>query len=224
MTPTAARCQGNGWPPAAIISIVIGLAEFPLKAYNDATSGHSHHSSAVDPSRYIVAEVDQDEQLEEEIAQDLENLEPGDFDMIEENFSLFIHEELCQLQVEMEARYAAREEARRALPSPPPTPPRPSLRQKRRRLISSSDKQDEDVAPRRRPRLINSSEEEDWIFFLEPISPFQGHQQSHNVKNLSYSSLSVGMRISHSYNHLQRCLAKLGGEKTHIDIPSESEL
>ncbi|KAJ8666211.1 hypothetical protein QAD02_007873 [Eretmocerus hayati] len=125
----------------------------------------------MDPSRYIVPELDEDEQLEQEFAQDLEDLEPGDFDIIEENFTLFIQEELRQLQVEMEARYASREEARHAVPSPPPTPPRPSLRQKRRRLISSSDEEDEDVAPRR-PRLINSSEEEDEIYFWKPIGPF----------------------------------------------------
>ncbi|KAJ8666597.1 hypothetical protein QAD02_008259 [Eretmocerus hayati] len=120
----------------------------------------------MDPSKYIAAEVSEDDQLEEEIAEDLENLEPGDFDIVEANFSRFIAEELRQLQVEMEARFAAREEARRAavaaIPSPPITPPRPSLRQNRRRLISSSDEEeDEEAAPRKRQRLISSSGEED---------------------------------------------------------------
>ncbi|KAJ8666028.1 hypothetical protein QAD02_007690 [Eretmocerus hayati] len=141
-------------------SIVIGSAEFPLKAHDEAMSEHWHHSSAMDPSRYIVAEVNENEQLEQEIAQDLEDLDPGDFDIIEKNSSLFIQEELRQLQVEIEARYAAQEEAHRAVPSSPPTPPRPSLREKRRRLISSSDEEDDDVAPRR-PRLISSREEKD---------------------------------------------------------------
>ncbi|KAJ8671923.1 hypothetical protein QAD02_003182 [Eretmocerus hayati] len=119
----------------------------------------------MDPANYIIAEVDEDQALEEQIADDLDNLEPGDFDIIEENSSRFIEEELRQLQVEMEARFTAREEARRAavaaIPSPPVTPPRPSLRQNRRRLLSSSDEEDDEAAPRKRPRLISSSEEED---------------------------------------------------------------
>ncbi|KAJ8671677.1 hypothetical protein QAD02_002936 [Eretmocerus hayati] len=119
----------------------------------------------MDLSKYIAAEVSEDDQLEQEIAEDLENLEPGDFDIFEENSSRFIAKELRQLQVEMVARFAAREEARRAavsaIPSPPITPPRPSLRQNRRRLISSSDEEeDEEAAQRKHPRLTSSSEEE----------------------------------------------------------------
>ncbi|KAJ8685267.1 hypothetical protein QAD02_021060 [Eretmocerus hayati] len=148
---------------------MIGSARFTESLYNLTICRLSHHSSATNSHEYIIEELDE-EQLQEAILDDLENLEPGDFDILGEKFEKYIVEEITrlreedlqQLQVEAEQRLKARHERiRAAAASNSRSPPAaPSSRPNRRRLISSSDEEDE-IAERKRPRRISSSDEEE---------------------------------------------------------------